>query len=145
MINKVKDLNSFFSGKLPVVQGKMKSIVEGVVNYIPPILDEGGALGDQVAWLDSFDKILDHPKFWAYTHDETNVSTVYDIIEMLFIIELNMNKSVGDSKAIIDAKWNKCIEELNTIKDATWPNVDTNIAIWEVIVDIKSFPTDDNE
>ena len=52
MINKVKDLNSFFSSKLQVVQGKMKSIIEGFVNYIPPILDESGALRNWVAWLD---------------------------------------------------------------------------------------------
>ena len=64
---------------------------------------------------------------------------------MLFRIELNMNKLVGDSKAIIDAEWNKCIEELNTIKDATWPNVDIDITIWEVIANIKAFPTDDSE
>ena len=56
-----------------------------------------------------------------------------------------MNKSVGDSKAIIDAKWKKCIEEVNIIKDATWPYVDTDIAIWEVIADIKAFPAEDSD
>ena len=105
----------------------MKQISEGVVNYIPPILDEGGALKDWVAWSNYFDKILDHPRFLAYTNNETNVSTIYDIIDMLFRIELNMNMSVGDRKAITDAKWNKCLEEINTIKDATWPNVDIEI------------------
>ena len=138
-------MNSFFTGKLQSVQGKIKQISEGVVNYIPPILDEGGALKDWVAWSDSFDKILDHPRFIAYTINKTDVSTVYDIIDMLFRIELNMNKSVGDSKRITNAKWNKCLEELNTIKDATWPNVDTDISIWEVIVDIKSFLVDESE
>ena len=58
---------------------------------------------------------------------------------------LTMNRLVWDSKAIIDAKWNKCLEELNTIKDATRLDVDTNIAIWEVITDIKAFPIDDSE
>ena len=57
MINKVKELNSFFTGKLQSVQGKMKQMSEGVVNYIPPILEEGGALKDWVAWFDSFGKI----------------------------------------------------------------------------------------
>ena len=123
----------------------MKQMSEGVVNYISPILEEGGALKDWVAWSDSFDKILDHPRFIAYTNNETDVSTVYDIIDMLFRIEINMNKSVGDSKAITDAKWNKCLEELNTIKDATWPDIDIDISIWEVIADIKAFPADESE
>ena len=123
----------------------MNSIVEGVVNYIPPILDEGGELKDWVVWSESFDKILDHPRFRAYTNNEIGVSIVYDVIDMLCKIELNMNKSVGYSKAVTDAKWNKCIEELTTIKDATWPNVDIDIAIWEVIADIKAFPADDSE
>ena len=99
----------------------MKQMSEGVINYIPPILEEGGALKDWLARSDSFDKILDHPRFIAYTNNETDVSTVYDIIDMLFRIEININKSVRDSKAIIDAKWNKCLEELNTVKEATWP------------------------
>ena len=77
----------------------MKSIAKGVINYIPTILDEVGALKEYVTWLDSFDKILDHPRFLAYTNNETNVSIVYDIINMLFRIELNMNKLVKDNKA----------------------------------------------
>ena len=129
MINKVKYLNSFFIGKIQAVQGKMKSIAEGVVNYITPILDEGGALKDWVAWWDSFDKTLDHPRFLAYTNNKTGVSTVYEIIDMLFRIELNVNKSIGDSRAITDAKWNKCIKKLTIIKNATWPNIENDIAI----------------
>ena len=109
LINKVKDLNSFFTSKFQAVQRKMKSIAKGVVNYIPPILDDGGALKDWIARSNSFDKIVDHPRFLAYSNNETNVSTIYDIIDMLFRIELNMNKLVGDTKANTDAKWNKCI------------------------------------
>ena len=65
----------------------------------------------------------------AYTNNETEISTIYDIMDMLFRIEINMNELVGDSKEITDAKWNKCLEELNTIKEATWPDVDIDIAI----------------
>ena len=145
MLNKVKELNSFFTGKLQSVQAKIKQMSEGVVNYIPPIFEEDGTLKDWVAWSNSFDKILDHPRFIAYTNNETDVSTVYDIIDMLFRIEINMNKSVGDSKAITDAKWNKCVEELNMIKEATWLDIDIDIAIWEVIASIKAFPVDESE
>ena len=123
----------------------MKSITKGVVNYIPPILEEGGALKDWVAWSESFDKILDHPRFLAYTNNEIDVSTIYNIIDMLFRIELNMNKLVGDSRAITDAKWNKCIKELTAIKDATWLNIENDITIWEVISDIKAFPSEDSD
>ena len=73
MINKFKELNSFFASKLQSIQRKMKQILERVVNYIPPILDEGGALKDWLAWSNSFDKILDHPRFVAYTNDEIDV------------------------------------------------------------------------
>ena len=46
LIKRVKDLNSFFIGKLHTVQGKMRSIVKGVVNYVPSILNEDGTLKD---------------------------------------------------------------------------------------------------
>ena len=48
----------------------MKQMSEGVVNYIPPILEESGVMKDWVAWSNSFDKILDHPRFVAYTNNE---------------------------------------------------------------------------
>ena len=46
---------------------------------------------------------------------------------------------------MIDAKWNKCLEELNTINEATWLDIDTDVAIQEVIVDVKAFPTDESQ
>ena len=55
-----------------------------------------------------------------------------------------MNKLVGDSRAITYAKWNKCINELTTIKDATWLDIENDIAIWEVVVDIKAFLVEDS-
>ena len=56
-----------------------------------------------------------------------------------------MNKLVGDSKAIIDSKWKKIMEELIAIKDATCIDIKNDITIWEVISDIKDFPSKDND
>ena len=56
-----------------------------------------------------------------------------------------MNKLVLESKAIIDAKWSKSLDKLTTVRDATWPDVDIDIIIWEVIVDIKAIPSADSD
>ena len=73
-----------------------------------------------MSWLDSFDNILSHPRFLAYYNNDTNITTIYEIIHMLFRIELSMKKLVGDSKATIDAKWNKSMEDFIFVKVVTW-------------------------
>ena len=64
---------------------------------------------------------------------------------MLFRIELSINKLVGDNTTITDAKWKRRIGELTTIKDATWPNIENDITIWEVVIEIKAFPSKDSD
>ena len=66
------------------MQSKMKLITEGVVNYIPSILNEDGTLKDKVSWSKSFDIILSHPRFLAYCNSETHITTIYEMIDMLF-------------------------------------------------------------
>ena len=56
-----------------------------------------------------------------------------------------MNKSVGNSKVITDAKWNKGMEELTIVKDASQLDIENDIAIWEVAADIKAFPFEDSD
>ena len=97
----------------------MKTIIEGVVNYIPSILNEDGTLKDWASQFNSFDNILSHPRFLAYCNNDIDITTSYEMIYMLFSIELNMNKLVGDSKAITDSKWNKSTKDLTAVKDAT--------------------------
>ena len=80
----------------------MKSIAEGVVNYIPSILNEDGNLSYWISWSNSFDNIISHPRFLAYYSNETDTTTIYKIIDILFRIRLSMNKLVGESKEIID-------------------------------------------
>ena len=52
-----------------------------------------------------------------------------------------MRKVPRQVKAIIDSKWNKCIEELNEVKDVVWPKIDIDVTIWDVIVDTKALPS----
>ena len=98
-----------------------------------------------MSWSESFDNILNHPRFFVYCNNEIDITTIYEITDIVLKIEVNMNKSVGDSKAITYAKWNKRIEELIAIKDATWLDIKNDIAIWEVIAYIKDFPSEDND
>lgn len=56
---------------------------------------------------------------------------------MLYKLEVEMGKTLVEVKAIIDSKWKKCLKELNGVRDATQVDVDTNIAIWEVIARIN--------
>ena len=55
----------------------------------------------------------------AYYNDEVDIVVVYDLIDMLYKLELEMGKITIEVKAIIDAKWTKYLEEINGIRDAT--------------------------
>ena len=109
------------------------------------ILNDDGTFKDYVSWSESFDNIPSHHNFLAYCNNETDITTIYEITNMLFRIELNVNKSIGDGKVITDAKWNKSVEELTTIKDATQLNIENDIAIWEVVSNIMAFPSKDSD
>lgn len=41
------------------------------------------------------------------------------MIDVMYKIEVDIKKVVVDIRAIIDAKWNKCLNELNVVKEAT--------------------------
>ena len=41
------------------------------------------------------------------------------MIDILYKIELDMNKTIVEVKAIIDTKWNKCLDELNIVRNDT--------------------------
>ena len=97
------------------------------------------------AWSNSFYVILEHAKFMAYCNSEIDVTTIYDMVYILYKVELDMNKVVAKRKAIMDAKWSNCLDEFNTIKDATWLDVDTDISIWEAIANIKAIPLGDSK
>lgn len=52
-----------------------------------------------------------------------------------------MSKVLREVKSITNSKWNKCIEELNVVRDATWPKIDIDVDIYELIEDIKDLPS----
>lgn len=64
---------------------------------------------------------------------------------MLYKLELDMGKITVEVKAIIDAKQNKCLKELTSVREAKWPDVDTDITIWEVIVGIEPLPLGESD
>ena len=66
------------------------------------------------------------------------------MIDILFKIEANMPKVTIEVKAIIDAKWTKCLEDLDTIKNATWLDIELDIVIWELIGNIKALPSQED-
>lgn len=145
MIGRVKELNAFFSGKLLQIQNKVNFLVEGVQWLIPPILTEEKTVKGWEGWSDSFDRILEHPLFLSFHHDETDVTWVYDIIDDMYKVEADMNKFVLEGRAITDAKWNKSIEELKGIESATQLDIEIDVEIWEVVVGIKVFLGGDSD
>lgn len=54
----VRELSGFFTGKLQVIQGKLKILYEGVEPYIPSILDDTNVVKEWQDWSASFDNIL---------------------------------------------------------------------------------------
>ena len=59
---------------------------------MPTILESDGIVKDLVEWSTSFDSILNHPRFLAYYNDEAGLAVVYDLIDMLCRIEIEMPK-----------------------------------------------------
>lgn len=141
MIHQVKELNSFFNGKIKAVRGKLKSIALGTPNFIPIILNNEGYVKSWQEWSESFDLILDHPIIIAFSRGESSAQVVYDMIDMTYKIEAVMNKITGEGKAITDAKWTKNISGLEAVRNTAWPIMDTDISIWGVIADIKEIPS----
>ena len=54
----VRELSGFFTGKLQVIQGKLKKLSDGVEPCIPSILDATNVVRDWQEWSTSFDDIL---------------------------------------------------------------------------------------
>lgn len=139
MIGKVKELNAFFSGKLLLIQNKVKFLIEGVRWLIPPIVIEEKIVKGWEGWSSSFDKILEHPLFLSFYNDEVDVTRVYDVIDDMYRVQSDLNNFFLEGKAITDAKWNKAVEELRGIENATWPDIEIDIEIWEAVAGIKVF------
>jgi hypothetical protein len=141
LIGKVRDLNAFFTGKLKIIQNKIKFVVDGFLLFFSSILTPDKIVKDWDNWAESFDVILKHPKFVSFCNDDAEVSTVYELIDELYKVETDLNKFVAECKAITDAKWQKSVDEFKGVRTAVWPDIDTDIEIWEAVAGIKALPT----
>jgi hypothetical protein len=141
LIGKVRDLNAFFIGKLKNIQNKVKFVADGIPLFFSSIVLSDGAVSDWDSWAQSFDIILKHPKFVSFCNKESEISTVYELMDELYKVETDLNKFVTEGRAITDAKWQKCIDELQGVRTATWPDIDTDIEIWEAVAGVKALPT----
>ena len=72
MINRVKDLNGFFSGKMQLINNKTKTIANGTPGFIQKFVDDDNKLRELEEWSDSFDNILKYERFIAYSNGETD-------------------------------------------------------------------------
>ena len=94
---------------------------------------------------DYFENILNHSRFLAYYNVVIDLIVAYDLIDMLYTLEEKMSKITVEVKVIIDAKWKKYLKELNVVRDATQHDVGIDMAIWEVIEDIKALPSEESD
>ena len=129
MIHQVKELNSLFIGKIEAIRGKLKSIALGTPDFIPTILNNEGYVKSWQEWSESFDLILDHPRLISFSRGESSDQVVYDMIDMTYKIEADMNKINRECKHMTDAKWTKKIRELEVFRMTTWYFMNTNICL----------------
>ena len=60
-MDKVKDLLKFFTGKLAIIQSKMKVLANGSHFLMLSIIDSDGKEKDLSEWSISFDHVIDSP------------------------------------------------------------------------------------
>ena len=82
----------------------MKTITKYTTSFMPKIIDNEGNLKEWKERCTSFEDILRHERFVAYYNDDTNETTIYDMIDILYKIEMDMNKKYEKVKAITDLK-----------------------------------------
>ena len=73
----------------------MKILTDDFYSLILTITDSDNKVKDWVEWSNSFDDILKHPRFMAYYNSEKYVIIVYDMVDIMYKIELDMNKIVA--------------------------------------------------
>ena len=71
--------------------------------------------------------------------EDTSDSPFHSLIDSLFKAEISLNKFIVESKTVMDARWNKAVQDLQTAKDTDWPTK-REIYIWEAVGEIKALP-----
>ena len=111
-------------------------MLDGIEPCIPSILDTTNVVKDWQEWSTSFDEILTWESTSAIFED-TSDSPFHSLIDSLFRVEINLNKFIVESKAIMDARWTKATQDLQGVKDTNW-STKREIYIWEVVGEIKA-------
>ena len=61
----------------------MKFIVEDMPHFVPKNIYDECNLQEQKEWVMYFEDVVKHERFFAYCNDTKNVSTIYDMIDIL--------------------------------------------------------------
>lgn len=59
------------------------------------------------------------------------------LIDSLSKAEIDLNKFIVESKAVMDARWTKATQDLHEIKTTKWPTK-REIYVWEAVGEIKA-------
>ena len=137
-LESVKELSGFFSSKLQVIQGRLRTLLDGIKPCIPSVLGDANVVKNWQDWSTSFDDILTRGSRLTIFED-TSDSSFHTLIDTLFKAEISLNKFIIESRAIVDARWNKVVQDLQVAKDTDWPTK-REIYIWEAVGEIKALP-----
>ena len=111
---------------------------DGMEPCIPSILDTNNVVKDWQEWSTSFDEILTRG-YTSTIFEDTLDSPFHLLVDSLFKVEISLNKFTVESKVIMDARWNKAIQDLQGAKDTGWPTK-REIYIWKAVGEIKALP-----
>ena len=117
----------------------MKILINSFHSLILSILDFDGKVKDLNDWSNSFDHIVDLPQVASIFQDDIDECLPNELVDTLFKIESKLNMFTTEGKVIIDARWQKLVNELATTKTCEWPTK-REVTVWEEITEIKALP-----
>ena len=99
----VKELIGFFTGKLQIIQSKLKVLSQGIEPCIPPILDDSNMVQEWNNFSNVFHTILTQEATMAIFKDIGD-APFHNLIDSQFRVEIDFKKSIIKSKAITYSK-----------------------------------------
>ena len=104
MVNRVKELNTFYFTKLQSLRNKMKTITNGIPSFIPKIIDDENKIKEWQEWSDSFDNISKDERFVVYSNRKIGIVTNFYIVDVLYKLKVDMDKKIEKVRALTGAK-----------------------------------------
>ena len=136
-VDKVKDLLKFFTGKLAVIQNKIKVLANGSHFLMLFVIYSDGKVKDLNEWSSSFDRVVNLPQVASIFRDDIDECSFNDLTDTLFKFETELNRFITEGKVITDARWHKSVSELTTVKECEWPTK-REVIVWEAVAEIKA-------